>query len=169
MELCKTITLKKLILIRHAKSSWDYDFKDLDRPLSNRGLNDADLMSNILNNFSIKIDGVFSSNAKRTLQTANIFIRNLTNYKKLFIVESSDLYDFSGENVDLYIKNLKNDLDTVLVFSHNNSCNNLIRKYSNISDKHVPTCGILIFEFDVSLWSEVRSGNCKSYFPKNFK
>jgi len=169
LELCKTITLKKLILIRHAKSSWDYDFKDLDRPLSNRGFNDADLMSNILNNFSIKIDGVFSSNAKRTLQTANIFIKNLTNYKKLFIVESSDLYDFSGENVDLYIKNLKNDLDTVLVFSHNNSCNNLIRKYSNISDKHVPTCGILIFEFDVSLWSEVRSGNCKSYFPKNFK
>jgi len=169
LELCKTITLKKLILIRHAKSSWDYDVKDLDRPLSNRGFNDADLMSNILNNFSIKIDGVFSSNAKRTLQTANIFIKNLTNYKKLFIVESSDLYDFSGENVDLYIKNLKNDLDTVLVFSHNNSCNNLIRKYSNISDKHVPTCGILIFEFDVSLWSEVRSGNCKSYFPKNFK
>jgi len=169
LELCKTITLKKLILIRHAKSSWDYDVKDLDRPLSNRGFNDADLMSNILNNFSIKIDGVFSSNAKRTLQTANIFIKNLTNYKKLFIVESSDLYDFSGENVDLYIKNLKNDLDTVLVFSHNNSCNNLIRKYSKISDKHVPTCGILIFEFDVSLWSEVRSGNCKYYFPKNFK
>ena len=169
MELCKTIALKKLILIRHAKSSWDYNVSDLERPLSNRGFNDAKLMSTILNDFSIKIDGVFSSNAKRTIQTAQIFLKNLTNYKKLFIVESTDLYDFLGENVDSYIKNLKNDLDTVLVFSHNNSCNNLITKYSGIVNKHVPTCGILIFEFDVSLWSEIKSGNCKYYFPKNFK
>ena len=144
--------MKKLILIRHAKSSWDYNVRDVERPLSKRGFNDANLMSTILNNFSIKIDGVFSSNAKRTIQTANIFLKNLTNYKKLFIVESPDLYDFSGENVDLYIKNLKNDLETVLIFSHNNSCNNLISKYSGIIDKHVPTCGVLIFEFDVSLW-----------------
>mgnify|MGYP003981340969 CR=1 FL=1 len=85
MELCKTIALKKLILIRHAKSSWDYNVSDLERPLSNRGFNDAKLMSTILNNFSIKIDGVFSSNAKRTTQTAQIFLKNLTNYKKLFI------------------------------------------------------------------------------------
>lgn len=169
MELCKTITLKKLILIRHAKSSWDYNVNDLERPLSNRGFSDAKLMSNILNDFSIQIDGVFSSNAKRTKQTANIFLENLTNYKKLFVVESTDLYDFSGESVDLFVKNLNNDLNTVLVFSHNNSCNNLIRKYSGIIDKHVPTCAILIFEFDVSLWSEVKSGSCKYYFPKNFK
>ena len=169
MELCKTIALKKLILIRHAKSSWDYNVSDLERPLSNRGFNDAKLMSTILNDFSIKIDGVFSSNAKRTIQTAQIFLKNLTNYKKLFIVESTDLYDFLGENVDSYIKNLKNDLDTVLVFSHNNSCNNLITKYSGIINKYVPTCGILIFEFDVSLWSEIKSGNYKYYFPKNFK
>ena len=91
--------LKKLILIRHAKSSWDYNVSDLERPLSNRGFNDAKLMSTILNDFSIKIDGVFSSNAKRTIQTAQIFLKNLTNYKKLFIVESTDLYDFLGENV----------------------------------------------------------------------
>ena len=33
----------------------------------------------------------------------------------------------------------------------------------------VPTCGIIIFEFDVSLWKEIEKGECKYYFPKNFK
>ena len=64
--------MKKLILIRHAKSSWKHNVTDLERPLSNRGYNDANLMSGILNNFSIDIDAIFSSNSKRTLETAGL-------------------------------------------------------------------------------------------------
>ena len=42
-------------------------------------------------------------------------------------------------------------------------------KSSNINGMHVPTCGILIFEFDVSLWQNINLGKCNYYFPKNFK
>jgi|TARA_B110000305_G_scaffold6472_1_gene6283 phosphohistidine phosphatase len=161
--------LKKLILIRHAKSSWDHNVSDLNRPLSNRGFDDANLMSGILNNFSIDIDAVFSSNSKRTFETAKIFLNNLVNYKNLKIVQSSNLYDFYGDKLDLFIKNLNNEFNTVMIFSHNNSCNNLLFKYGGVINKHVPTSGILIFEFDVSLWSDVITGNCNYFFPKNFK
>ena len=161
--------MKKIILIRHAKSSWEYNVSDIERPISNRGYNDANLMVGILNNFSIDIDAVFSSNSKRTLETAKIFLENLINYKNLTVTKSVDLYDFYGNKVDLFIKNLNNDFNTVMIFSHNNSCNNLLFKYGNVINVHVPTSGILIFEFDVSLWNDVESGSCKYFFPKKFK
>ena len=41
--------MKKLILIRHAKSDWSFDLPDLERPISKRGKNDIKLMSSILN------------------------------------------------------------------------------------------------------------------------
>ena len=169
MESCKTFAMKKVILVRHAKSSWKHNVPDIERPISNRGYNDANLMVGILNNFSINIDGVFSSNSKRTLETAKIFLKNLNNYKKLDIIRSSDLYDFYGNKVDSFIKDLNNDLSTVMIFSHNDTCNNLLFKYGNIINIHVPTSGILIFEFDVSLWADIKSGHCKYFFPKKFK
>jgi len=161
--------MKKIILIRHAKSSWEHNVSDIERPISNRGYNDANLMVGILNNFSIDIDAVFSSNSKRTLETAKIFLENLINYKNLTVIKSEDLYDFYGNKVNLFIKNLNNDFNTVMIFSHNNSCNNLLFKYANVINVHVPTTGILIFEFDVSLWNDVESGRCKYFFPKKFK
>jgi phosphohistidine phosphatase len=37
--------MKNLILIRHAKSNWDAPLQDLDRPLDQRGMKDAHLVS----------------------------------------------------------------------------------------------------------------------------
>ena len=42
--------MKTLYIVRHAKSSWEYEgIKDIDRPLKKRGINDAYLISNVLN------------------------------------------------------------------------------------------------------------------------
>lgn len=40
--------MKYLILIRHAKSDWSFDLPDLERPISNRGKNDIQIMSSVL-------------------------------------------------------------------------------------------------------------------------
>ena len=45
--------MKKLILIRHAKSDWSFDLPDLERPISERGKNDIKVMSGILNKLDI--------------------------------------------------------------------------------------------------------------------
>ena len=90
--------MKRLILIRHAKSSWDNDVSDLNRPLSNRGYSDAQIMSGIYNNLNINVDNIFSSPALRTQQTAEIFFKkinaeNINNYNI-----DSTLYDFIGNS-----------------------------------------------------------------------
>lgn len=159
--------MKKLILIRHAKSSWEFNVQDIERPLSNRGKSDAKLMSIILKDLNIEVDHIYSSNSKRTLQTSQIFVKNLE-LQNVPTNENERLYDFSGEKVESFIRAIPSNLNTVIIFTHNNTCTNLLEKFAGLN-KHVPTCGILIFDFDVSLWDEIESGKCDFYFPKHFK
>ena len=85
--------MKKLILVRHAKSSWEFNVQDIERPLSNRGLSDAKLMSIFLKGLNIEIAHIYTSNSKRTLQTSQIFIKNLELHE-VPINENEILYDF---------------------------------------------------------------------------
>lgn len=159
--------MKRLVLIRHAKSSWEFNLNDIERPLSKRGINDANLMTKIFKELSINVQHIYSSNSTRTLQTSEIFIENLK-LSKIPFDKSIELYDFSGLKVESFIKKIDSNLNSVMIFSHNNSCTNLLEKFTG-NYKHVPTCGILIFDFDVSLWCEINKGKCDSYFPKQFK
>ena len=69
--------MKTLTLIRHAKSSWEFDVSDKERPLKIRGFNDADLVSNAFKEKLLIPDIVFSSPANRALSTCKIFLKNL--------------------------------------------------------------------------------------------
>ena len=75
---------------------------------------------------------------------------------------------FVGSKLTEHLR-MNNKFNNVMIFTHNNSCNKLIFDYGRILNLHVPTCGILIFDFDVYLWSEIISGKCNYYFPKTFK
>ena len=77
--------MKKLTLIRHGKSSWNYDVSDRDRPLLERGINDAYLVASALK--EPVVDAVFSSPANRALHTCNIFLRVL-NILQLYIFDN---------------------------------------------------------------------------------
>ena len=64
---------KTLLLIRHAKSSWDnFALTDFDRPLNDRGKNDAPEMAKRLIDKKINIDAFISSPAKRAKKTAKL-------------------------------------------------------------------------------------------------
>ena len=86
--------MKNLILIRHAKSSWDKPVSDKDRELTERGKNDAILVSKesrvLLDDHFV----LFSSNARRALETATIFA---TNYSLPLneIIVNEDLYTYN--------------------------------------------------------------------------
>ncbi|MCI0495238.1 histidine phosphatase family protein [candidate division KSB1 bacterium] len=69
--------MKRLILIRHAKSSWgDPGLSDLDRPLNNRGNQDAPFMGKRLKKeHNVKPDLILSSPAKRAIGTARIIAK----------------------------------------------------------------------------------------------
>ena len=60
---------RTLVLVRHGKSSWDYDVDDHERPLSGRGRRDAEALGRFLSQRSMRADLVLCSTAMRTKQT----------------------------------------------------------------------------------------------------
>ena len=163
-------SLKKLIIVRHAKSDWSNNTPDLDRPISVRGINDAKIISKIFNSQNLRPEIIFTSIAKRTIETSKIFREKSKFLFSLDCLKVDELYDFQGNSVKSFIKNLPNKLSTVLIFTHNNSCNFLVNDFANRFNLHVPTCGMLIFEFNVSLWTEIDKSNSFSFFfPKQYR
>jgi phosphohistidine phosphatase len=66
--------MKSILMIRHAKSSWDDPGQpDFDRPLNERGKQDAPSMAKRLLEKSVAIDAFISSPAKRARKTASLF------------------------------------------------------------------------------------------------
>ena len=70
--------MKELYLVRHAKSSWDYEsVEDYDRPLQGRGIRDAHMVSSVLAGNRETPEAIYTSPAIRAAHTAMIFSRNL--------------------------------------------------------------------------------------------
>ncbi len=90
--------MKTWIMMRHGKSSWTYPVSDQDRPLSERGINDAHRMGVFLSTKELKVDAAFTSPAIRAAHTALIVTKELAlPMHKLSI--SPNLYDFGGDDV----------------------------------------------------------------------
>ncbi|NND44149.1 MAG: histidine phosphatase family protein [Xanthomonadales bacterium] len=68
---------RRLILLRHAKSSWDRPLTDHDRPLARRGLRDAPRMAQWFSQHFDRPQRVLCSTATRCRQTVEPFIRHL--------------------------------------------------------------------------------------------
>lgn len=164
--------MKRVVIVRHAKSvPYGYD-DDFNRDIKNRGHNDANLISMKLTEENIKADLIISSPAKRALKTANIYAENL-NYPEGKILLKEELYDgiTTQDFIDM-LNNLQENIKTVFIFGHNPTvyylCSNLI-KYFN-SD--MPTSSTVGIDFDVESWKDVSARKGKLAFqfvPRDYK
>ncbi len=161
--------MKTLYLVRHAKSSWEYDVSDHQRPLNKRGFKDAKLVSKYLNNKIQLPDIVISSDANRALTTAKIYSSNL-GFNEDDIVLNHDLYDFSGHGLTEVIKNCDDSVGTLMVFGHNHAMTYFVNTYGNKPIGNVPTSGFSQLELDINSWKELKKGiTVQTVFPKQLK
>ncbi|MFC4219088.1 SixA phosphatase family protein [Flagellimonas marina] len=161
--------MKQLILMRHGKSSWEYEVSDKDRPLQQRGIKDAHLVAKAFKESGPVIDFAFSSPANRALHTSMIFLRDIDFDLTRFKVDKH-LYDFSGDSVDGFIKRLNNEWDTVAIFGHNYAFTSLANTWGDQYIENVPTAGLVHVTFDVDDWSKISKGTTKkTIFPKDLK
>ncbi|MCB0451164.1 MAG: histidine phosphatase family protein [Confluentibacter sp.] len=161
--------MKKLLIVRHAKSSGEHHLNDHDRPLNERGISDAHLVSNHLNANDLAIDLAISSDAVRAKTTANIFVENLHIQPSIFHVEP-DLYDFSGNNLIRIIKNCDNRVHNLMVFGHNHAITAFVNTFGDRYIENVPTCGVVTILFDVDRWQDLTKGKTISaLFPRDLK
>src|SRR6185312_13026804 len=105
---------------RHAKSSWDdIGQKDFDRPLNERGKNDAPTMAKkIRKEKDVELDAIVSSPAKRALENAK-YIAKEFDIKKKHSIQIQKLYEPTIEAFYDAVADINNDYKTVALFSHN--------------------------------------------------
>jgi len=159
--------VKTIIFVRHGKSSWDYQVKDQDRPLKERGIADAHLVAGQLKKKGLEIDRCFSSPANRALHTCMIFLRTLNFDFNKFQV-STQLYDFSGESVLTFLKGLDDSFSSVMLFGHNYAFTTMVNMLGDRYIENVPTAGMAILE--VEKWQDLKTGRTKQItFPKELR
>ncbi|MGZ5209701.1 MAG: SixA phosphatase family protein [Kaistella sp.] len=118
--------MKTLILVRHAKSDWPEDTDDFDRPLADRGLHDAEKMSAYMKQNNVEIEKFVSSPALRALSTCNIFDKAY----QIGVETNSKLYNANESNFESVIYDLKDEVNSVAMFSHNNGISNFANMMS---------------------------------------
>jgi len=162
--------MKTLYIVRHAKSSWEYDgVKDIDRPLKKRGINDAYLISNVLQKKVSCPDVFVSSCANRALHTGMIFSYTF-NYPLANLKISKSLYSFSDGYLIKTVKALDDSFDSAIIFSHDHGISDFVNKFGSKTVHHVPTCGVIGLKFDISHWKNIKSGETfLTEFPKHYK
>ncbi|MFW2378350.1 SixA phosphatase family protein [Aliarcobacter butzleri] len=163
--------MKKLILIRHAKSDWSNPFlDDFLRPLNKRGKKNAPLMAKVLKEKNIRPDLIISSPSLRTKQTLEYFIKEL-NYKDEVKLEES-IYEAPYENLLKVIKDIPNIHKIVFLIGHNPGLCDLTNFLVDKSFENIPTCGIVEIDFNAKSWQDIskENSNLISFeYPKKYQ
>lgn len=146
---------KTLLLVRHAKSSWDnFTLNDFERPLNERGKFDAPKMGKRLRKKGIKIDAFISSPAKRAKKTAEYFIEEFGGNKDEIIFVSS-LYDASASDFSSSVKSIDDKYDSVAIFSHNPGITQFANELVSGADiDNMPTCSVFAVRADAGKWKD---------------
>lgn len=161
--------MKKLVLVRHGKSSWDLNVRDHDRVLLQRGIDDAHLIGHTLKELNLHFHAIWSSTAARALQTATI-ISEYVDYSLLKFHLKRELYTFNGEDLLESIYNCPDDINALMLFSHNHGLTDVVNLLGSEYFDNVPTTGAVIIEFDSIQWVNIKKGvTVAHFFPKNLK
>lgn len=168
--------MKKLYLIRHAKSSWDDPtLDDFDRPLNNRGLKDAPRMGLRLVQKDVKPQIVMSSPALRALHTCQLMCEPLA-FDKAKIILLPQLYHASANQLLEQTQKIdpisETEPESVLIFGHNPGLTDFVNRLLNEQIINIPTAGIVGAVLNIKKWHEVDWGCGKLTFldfPKNIR
>jgi phosphohistidine phosphatase len=161
--------MKKVTIIRHAKSSWEHPVIDFERPLKKRGLEDASLVSSYAKDKIISPDLILSSDAIRARTTAAIFIKIL-NFQSIDFQTNSKLYDFAGNDLIQVIKSCDNAINHLMIFGHNFAITSFVNTYGSVVYDNVSTSGLVSIDFDIDTWQKLTTGKTiLKIFPKDLK
>jgi len=146
--------MKNLLVLRHAKSSWEFqDLSDHDRPLNNRGKRDAPRMGKVLLKERLVPQLIISSSAARARSTAEK-VAKASRYIGEISVEPSLYREGSSAYLNA-LRHLTNQYDTVLIVGHNPDVKHLVEILTgNVIT--MPTCGLAYVKLPIEKWLDLK-------------
>ncbi|UAB82955.1 histidine phosphatase family protein [Zunongwangia sp. SCSIO 43204] len=164
--------MKRLVVVRHGKSSWKYDVPDHERPLKKRAKKDAKAVLGVFKAFylqNIESATFWSSYAVRAHETAKIFKKELEIKDEDFEVKKA-LYTFSSGDLKNIIRKAPDSIETLVIFSHNPGITGLVNHSGDQKFHNIPTTGLCVIEFEEDHWDSISTGKTLlSLFPKNLR
>lgn len=157
--------MKKLYLIRHAKSSWDFEtLPDRERPLAKRGHSQIRFLKKFIQKFEWRVDQVLVSPSKRTESTYKIIQKG--NPSLPDPVYRQELYETDWKEILKLLQNEKEENQSIAVVGHNPGLENLARFLLTSSDNlslfsKFPTSSFLGLHFSKNSWAELSAGTCQ--------
>ncbi len=156
--------MKSLLIIRHAKSSWDTGVhSDFDRPLQERGKRDAPEMARRLLAKKIPIDCFVSSTALRARSTAELFMaaygRKPEDMKLI-----PELYHAGTDTFEQVVAALPDPCSHVALFSHNPGITAFVNTLTGVQVDNMPTCGIFALHIHADSWSRFPEAKKEFWF-----
>jgi phosphohistidine phosphatase len=162
--------VKQLILFRHAKSSWDDDVDDVDRPLAPRGERDAPRMGKRLKARHARPAVIVASHAARAQRTAELVARALGIAPKRLETDEA-LYLASPDAILDVVAGQDDAHSCVLLVGHNPGLTELVnRLLPGLALDNLPTSGVVAIDLATARWRDAAGADAKlAYYdyPKN--
>lgn len=141
---------KRLLLMRHAKSSWeDERLTDFERPLNDRGRRAALRMGRLLREQKIQVDIVIASPAVRVKETLAGLLPEWQCAPE--VIWEKALYLAPLERWLSTVAGLHDSWQSVLFVGHNPGLGQLLSHLSN-NAQHLPTGSIALLETSAQSW-----------------
>lgn len=155
--------MKKLFIIRHAKSGWaNIGQRDIERTLNERGHQESILMAKRLEQKKIPVDFLLSSSAVRTRETCMHFA-NVLNIPNDQIQFDAHLYHASADTLVEVVSQLKEEVDSVALFAHNPGVTDFVNQLNvGVKIDDMPTAGV--FAIELENWKDIGVGKKKYLF-----
>lgn len=152
--------MKRLTLVRHAKSDWSLpDQQDWDRVLNKRGQRDAPEMARRLRARKVQPVLILSSPAVRALSTATIMAHELK-VPAHCVRQDESLYLASAADILAVVRAQGGTADQLMVFAHNpgiTDCANRLSAGEQIDS--MPTCATFTATFELNDWRDLDWGS----------
>jgi phosphohistidine phosphatase len=162
--------MKRLILLRHGKSSWDGNLPDEKRPLQERAIKDAKLVAQAFEEHTDYKFTVWSSKAVRAKTTAKLVVEELQNRIEDFHIKE-EFYTFDASEVLKLIRELPEEVENMMLVGHNPAYTHLVNYFcKDVEISNLPTSGLVELEFDTPTWSELKKADLNLHlFPKHLR
>jgi len=139
--------MRKLILIRHAKSSWKHpELDDHERPLNKRGERD-----------SLTIARHLQAQSEIALDLA----QTISDFCYTSLIPDLSFYTFDTDELLEILRSLPNEASQVAVVGHNPAITQAVNRLTASQLLNVPTSGVVTIECPIEEWHQLDEGLCE--------
>lgn len=144
--------MRRLLLIRHAKSSHKFEeLDDHERPLNKRGERDSITVARHLADKGETLDVIYSSTAIRALDFAQV----LSDFTNITLVPELSFYTFDPDELISIIKSLPDTLYEVAIVAHNPAMTEVVNRLTNEEISKIPTAGVAALNCPIDEWADI--------------